>query len=318
MPKSEVPDKIFCGRKCKFVIDKEGKTFYCGESEEYELPNNATAAQFKEFKLTTEESNTEKIIDISTGIWYNLYVTDKGNLWATGRKFLKRCGIDSEVCVTLPITSKEGPLFVMKAWASQVKEEQMALVQCKTASGEIQLWSIGKNESGTLGLGGKVKETKVFTKLDYDSSALTFNEVSLFDDHAMAIDQNGLLWAWGNNQQRRAGLGDDLDSCFKPTKVTAFEDMKLKAIKISCGRNHSLVLAEEADGNQRLYSIGKDESNFKNLGCTQQQAGESVIRKIPHFADLEIADFSACSLFSMIILKGEKLATDGLYEHKLP
>lgn len=76
----------------------------------------------------------------------------------------------------------------MKAWASQVKEEQMAIVMAKTPSGEIQLWSVGKNESGTLGLGGKIKETKVFSKLAYDSSAITFTDVSLFDDHAMAID----------------------------------------------------------------------------------------------------------------------------------
>jgi alpha-tubulin suppressor-like RCC1 family protein len=76
----------------------------------------------------------------------------------------------------------------------------MALVMVKTPSGEIQLWSVGKNESGTLGQGGKTKESKVFVKLAYDSSTITFTDVSLFDDHAMAIDLNGHLWAWGNNQ----------------------------------------------------------------------------------------------------------------------
>jgi hypothetical protein len=40
--KSELPDKIFCGRKCKFVIAKDGKTYYCGESMESELPNDST------------------------------------------------------------------------------------------------------------------------------------------------------------------------------------------------------------------------------------------------------------------------------------
>jgi len=96
LPKDEVADKIFCGRRNKFVIGKSGKTFYCGESIEFELPNNTTAAAFKEFKLTTDETNTEKIVDISCGIWYNLFVTDKGKLWANGRKFLKRVGLDSE------------------------------------------------------------------------------------------------------------------------------------------------------------------------------------------------------------------------------
>jgi alpha-tubulin suppressor-like RCC1 family protein len=93
--------------------------------------------------------------------------------------------------------------------------------------------------------------------------------------------------------------------------------LNLKAVKISCGRNHSLVLAKEANGNTRLYSIGQDESNFKNLGCTQQQAQESCIRKITTLADLEIQDFSACSLFSMIIMKGEASPQDNLYTHKL-
>jgi alpha-tubulin suppressor-like RCC1 family protein len=106
------------------VIDKEGKTFYCGESVEFELPNDATIAAFKEFKLTSDEANTERIVDIACGIWYNLYVTDKGKLWASGRKFLKRLGLDSEVPsqLNLPVTP-EGPLFVIGAWASQVKEE---------------------------------------------------------------------------------------------------------------------------------------------------------------------------------------------------
>ena len=64
----------------------------------------------------------------------------------------------------------------------------MALVMVKTPSDEIQLWSVGKNESGTLGQGGKVKESKVFAKLAYDSKAIIFTDVSLFDDHAIAID----------------------------------------------------------------------------------------------------------------------------------
>jgi hypothetical protein len=39
-PKNETPEKIFCGRKCKFIITKSGKTFFLGESNEFELPDN--------------------------------------------------------------------------------------------------------------------------------------------------------------------------------------------------------------------------------------------------------------------------------------
>lgn len=58
----------------------------------------------------------------------------------------------------------------------------------KTNTDEIQLWSIGKNESGALGQGGLIKESKVFGKVSYDSSVIKFTEISLFSSHVMAID----------------------------------------------------------------------------------------------------------------------------------
>jgi alpha-tubulin suppressor-like RCC1 family protein len=103
------------------------------------------------------------------------------------------------------------------------------------------------------------------------------------------------LWTWGSNQQSRAGLGPNLDKIYVPTKVTSFETLKIQALKVSSGRNHTLVLAKEQNGDVRLYSIGQDEKNFKNLGCTAEQASESTIRKIHHFQDFEIQDFSACT-----------------------
>jgi hypothetical protein len=66
-----------------------------------------------------------------------LFVTDAGKLWATGRKFLKRVGVDSKECTHVAMPHPEdGPLSVVRAWASQVKEEQMALVLVKNAKGQ--------------------------------------------------------------------------------------------------------------------------------------------------------------------------------------
>jgi len=99
----------------------------------------------------------------------------------------------------------------------------MALIEVKTGSGQLQLYSVGKNEFGLLGQGGKIKETKHFTKLDFDFTKVQFQDISLYADHAVAIDQDGLLWAWGSNLQQRSGLSQDIDCMFQPTKVTAFE-----------------------------------------------------------------------------------------------
>jgi hypothetical protein len=50
----------------------------------------------------------------------------------------------------------------------------------------------------------------------------------------------------------------------------AFDELKLEALKVSCGKDHTLVLARERNnGKVRLYSIGKDDQNYKVLGISQ-------------------------------------------------
>jgi len=64
----------------------------------------------------------------------------------------------------------------------------MALIEVQLESGIKQLYSVGKNEQGLLGQGGKVKETKSFVKLDFDFTKTQFKDISLYADHAVAID----------------------------------------------------------------------------------------------------------------------------------
>ncbi len=64
----------------------------------------------------------------------------------------------------------------------------MALIMVRTPTGETYLMSAGKNDSGTLGQGQNIKESKTFTKLAYDNTKIKFADVSMYDDHAMAID----------------------------------------------------------------------------------------------------------------------------------
>lgn len=127
----------------------------------------------------------------------------------------------------------------------------------------------------------------------------------MFDDHAVAIDQDGLLWSWGSNAKCKAGHPEDVTGKDKPCKIKAFEELNLKAVKVSCGKSVTLVQATDQSGLCRLYSIGKDEANFKNLGCSAESAKTDIIRKVTNLADLDIIDFSAASNFSMIIMKGD-------------
>lgn len=63
-------------------------------------------------------------------------------------------------------------------------------------------------------------------------------------DHAMAIDQNGVLYSWGSNISKRAGFNDDLfDGIFEPKKVPFLAIEGIKALRIESGFDHSLLQA---------------------------------------------------------------------------
>lgn len=88
-------------------------------------------------------------------------------------------------------------------------------------------------------------------------------------------------------------------------------------MKVSVGQDHALLFAENAKGNKKLYSIGKEESNNKHLGIQAKDHDESVYREIQSFIDFEVQDFSASAKFSMVIIKGDEKIQDGLYQHQL-
>jgi len=69
---------------------------------------------------------------------------------------------------------------------------------------------------------------------------------------------------------------------------------------------------------EHFYSIGKEETNFKHLGCTSGEATDEIFHEISTLADFKIIDFSAASKYSMVIIGGEEKIEDNLYEHEMP
>ena len=79
-PPSEVPAKIFEGRRSRWVITNSGKTYFSGmikTSEEWPRQNQPTF-DMKEFKLSTDANFDQKIVDIACGSFYHAFLTDKG------------------------------------------------------------------------------------------------------------------------------------------------------------------------------------------------------------------------------------------------
>lgn len=77
-------------------------------------------------------------------------------------------------------------------------------------------------------------------------------------------------------------------------------------------------MTEDENNVEHFYSIGKEETNNKHLGCTTTEAAENIFHEISLLVDFKIVDFSAASKYSQVIIGGEDSVEDNLYEHELP
>ena len=163
---------------------------------------------------------------------------------------------------------------------------------------------MGRSDQGLLGQGGKIRESKAFKQVQMPDGVY-FDKISIMYDHALAIDCDGKLWAWGSNLQHRAGLeAEIMQGVFQPVQVPFAADMR--PVEVSAGLDHSLVLAEELSQStvkrSRLYSLGKEEANFRHLGCSKEQASEGVMREITSLSDFKVLSFCAATKYNLIIV----------------
>ena len=74
------------------VVLENNQIFYRGESIDFHFPNDEWKGTFTKLKLWSDPADEQKIVDIASGHGFTLAVTDAGNLWAWGRRFLETVG----------------------------------------------------------------------------------------------------------------------------------------------------------------------------------------------------------------------------------
>jgi hypothetical protein len=214
-------------------------------------------------------------------------------------------------------------LTPLRIWASTSPSHLVAFVEVEDpATGQKTLLSAGASDHGLLGQGTK-KTSIRFKPLDYDATKTTFTALHINNDAAMAIDQEGQLWGWGMNSSLRLGLSNVEESGItKPFKLYQLNLLGFKALTASLGEHHSMILFENQEGKNVLYSVGTEVAdNFAHLGCREDQANdtESPFREVQALSQRKVLSFKAHDApVSLVVVAGDDVLNKGLYNHSLP
>ena len=246
--------KTFCliasGQYSSLAIDRQGRSWGWGYNNFGQLGDNSITSRLTPVSVV---GAVKTFCQISAGANHNLAIDRTGRVWSWGLNANGQLGDNS-------ITSRLTPVSV----AGAVK------TFCQIAGGTSftlaidrfgRAWGWGNNDAGQLGDNTILSKR---TPVSVLGAVKTFCKIgtSLSTSFTVAIDKNGRLWSWGNNQIGQLGDNTILS---KRTPVSV-----LGAVKTFC---HILVggsYVVAIDKNGRAWGWGTDSSGQLGLNTTNK------------------------------------------------
>lgn len=225
---------VACGWEHTYILDVNGTIFSCGRNNEGQLGVGGCGARNK-FVIVLKQS--QKFVAVAAGVEHGLALDENGNLWTLGSGGYGQLGfgeLKSQRFLTKIEIAKK---FIFIAAGSY---HSLALDENGT------IWSFGANYCGQLGLGDKCNRAapeKVKIK------NVKFKFLSAGESHSLALDMDGTIWSFGENNSGELGFTDLIDRNI-PEKL---ELAGLQFDLVSAGYYYSLALDNK--GNQWFLGI---------------------------------------------------------------
>ena len=149
-----------------------------------------------------EDDDPIRFVDVAAGARHTLALDDNGRLWAWGDNRQGQLGDGSS-----GIDLREEPVLVQRSEGVFGRNLPEIVALSAGARHSLALdedgiiWSWGGNETGQLGdpdaVGNRAQPLTVLS----DQEPVVFVDISAGTDHSLALDSQGNLWGWGNNQK---------------------------------------------------------------------------------------------------------------------
>ena len=250
-----------------------------------------------ERKLSTVSQNLEKDVDYKMPDKNETCRSDL-HRWVLSSPPIRTCSLFADIPVKL-VACGEGHVILV--------------------SSNFQVFSVGSNEYGQLGLGDRIPR-KTPREISFLSEKFV-NRISSGSRHSCAISKKGQVFCWGDSRHGQCGQGNKgffttpcrvrfvAGSCSE-TKIGALSNQRfIIAQEISCGNLHTLAV----DTQGLLWSWGSGLAT--GLGQGDEEA--LVPRKVKKMSKKRVIQIACGKHHSVVLVQGDVNVTQESLQNEI-
>ena len=245
----EIPPvlSVSCGYFHTLMITNDSDLWSCGANSEGQL-----CLRNQEKQLKPQKTSFSNILKISAGFRHSFFQNNKGEIFACGFNRYGECGLGHFYSPHItPSLILNGP--------SNIVHFVCGSHQSLFLDSEGNVFSVGKNFFGELGLGHKINQ-KVLNKIP---NIPPIKIISCSRSSSYLIDFEGNLWSFGSNGYGQLGHGDDITHLNAPKIINTLKD--IRQISYGCSGLHLFA----KNSQNQIFTFGNNNCGQLGVGDTQ-------------------------------------------------
>ena len=183
---------VSCGAQHTLMITNDDNLWSCGRNDFGQL-----CLGNKENQLKPQKTSFSNILKISSGHYHSLFQNYNGEIFACGYNYCGACGLGHFNY------SQIGPNLIPNA-PSNIVQFVCGHHHNLFLDSEGNVYSVGDNKSGELGLGHNTKQNELNKIPNIPPTKI----IACVNASSYLIDVEGNLWTFGLNERGQLGHGD--------------------------------------------------------------------------------------------------------------